>query len=198
MADSVDEDRAELGRLASDRLDQVVAETGMPEAPHALLAETCARLRAGLESHDWQHDLLAVATRVDPRSLPADDEEFWLSFAVRVVHPPGHAAHGPADDEAYADWHALSPADWLGVGEQVLRRGPGAAADADALADYAAQSRSARALRGHDVTSDSLAARFRPADVLWRALGGIDREAQLTQLGAWGIPAALLRAWRVD
>jgi hypothetical protein len=179
-------------------LNEVAAKAGHRPRPDEALRRTCSGLRRGFQDHSWQHDLLAACTRVDPRTLPADDESFWLAFAVRVVDPPGGSAHDAADDEAYADWHALSAADWLGAGTEILRRGPGAPADAEALATYAAESTYARELRAHDVTSDALAARFRPADVLWRALGAIDSEAQLTELGAWGIPRALLCAWKAD
>lgn len=195
MAD-IESGRGTVAERAGARLAAIAAESGPRPRPDDALRQTCSALRSGLQARSWQHDLLAASTRVDPASLPTDDEDFWLTFAIRVVDPPGGSAHDATDDQAYADWHALSAADWLGAGEEILRRGPGAPADAEALATYAAQSAHARELRGHDVTSDALAARFRPADVLWRALGAIDSEARVTELGAWGIPRALARAWQ--
>lgn len=37
---------------------------------------------------------------------------------------------------------------------------------------------------------------FHTVELLWKALGGIDRDARLTPLGLWGLPEALLRAWQ--
>jgi hypothetical protein len=36
---------------------------------------------------------------------------------------------------------------------------------------------------------------FNTVELLWTALGAIDRGARLTALGWWGLPEALLRAW---
>jgi hypothetical protein len=182
----------DAGALAGE-LEQALGGRAVPTAE---LHAACEQLRAGFGSGDWRYDLLAACTRTDPRSLPSDDMELWLTLARGVVRPTADPPHPADDDEAYADWHALSTADWFGAAVELARRGPGAPADAEALATYAATSPIARELRGHSVAFDTLAPRFRPADVMWRALGAIDTDAKLTELGAWGIPAALVSAWR--
>jgi hypothetical protein len=182
----------DVGALA-DELERALGER--PVASEEL-HRACEQLREGFRSGDWRYDLLAACTRTDPRSLPDDDMELWLTLARGVVRPTADPPHPADDDEAYADWHALTAADWFGAALELTRQGPGAPADAEALATYAATSSVARELRGHSVAFDTLAPRFRPADVMWRALRAIDSDARLTELGAWGIPAALVSAWR--
>jgi hypothetical protein len=181
---------------AHQRLAEVLEAVGERPLPADELQQVCHQLREGFEGGDWRYELLAVTTRTDPRSLPDDDQELWLALAVGVIRPGQDPPHAAEDDEAYANWHALQVSDWLGAVAGLARSGPGAPADANALAGYAVGSADVSELRDDEPSLDALAPRFRPADVLWRALGAIDADAELTPLGWWGIPEAALRAWR--
>ena len=138
--------------------------------------DLCA-LSDGFAGPLWQHDLLAACTRVDPAELPADDESFWLAFAVRVVEPPGGSAHEPPMTRPTPTGTHSAPPIGSAQARNSFGAGPVHPADAESLADYAAESVYARELRAHEVTAERSHARFRPADVLWRALGAIDSEA---------------------
>lgn len=130
------------------------------------------------------------------------------------------------DDETHAAWMALQHPDWIGAVVTLARSGPSAPADPDALATYAAafdfeeDAFEPDAFEDdaflHDAMAElddvfdldldldldlrdvelSLSIGFHTVTLLWRLLGAIDEDERLTELGWWGLPEALDRAWR--
>jgi len=202
LLDEVDEDffaewdAAE--QAASDELRAVLAEVGERRRPEAELEGSCRALRAALARGGWPADLMASCGGVDPTDLPSDDAELWLTLAAGVVHPVGEppeddlAEHLDEDDlgglENDVSLIALDHEEWLDVGAALARGGPGTPASAEDLARYAGG-------EDGDDDLDVLVGWFGTVVELWRVLGVINDLEQLTRLGWWGLPEALLRAW---
>jgi hypothetical protein len=184
-------------------LDELLAPLGARACPEADLAAACTRLRARLAEGGWPYDLLAAAGGVDVADLPADDRELWLELAAGVVEcrddPP---ERGPNDDIAYAAWFRLDHPAWIAVVVSLTRAGPGTAADARTLGrlaatfDFEAEPGEEHRLEADPDEVLSCTVGFGTVELLWSALGALDRHAQLTPLGWWGLPEALARAWQ--
>jgi hypothetical protein len=86
---------------------------------------------------------------------------------------------------------ALDHYDWLAVSTALARGGPGTPASADDLARYVSEYDPDEV----DDQADAAAGMFLHVVGLWRVLGAIDDNDTLTQLGWWGIPEAVQRAW---
>ncbi len=54
--------------------------------PTAELSGTCARLREILANPGWPAELLAECGGLDPKQLPADDEDLWITLAASTSH----------------------------------------------------------------------------------------------------------------
>jgi hypothetical protein len=193
-----DEAEADAASYLRERLD---ACRPRPRPDEALRA-AAIRLREELSGVGDRAELLRAVGGVDPSALPDDDEELWLALATGVV-TGGHVPidDGPVTMEGHAAWMALQHADWIGAVVRVAELGPGAAADAHALAHHAVTFDAGdEALDGGpdvDLADEELALSlgFHTVARLWRALGAVDEDERLTELGWWGVPAALFRAW---
>jgi hypothetical protein len=140
---------------------------------------------------------------VQPRNLPADDAELWLRLAAGIVSPEDELPRSQArltasgdydlseDEEAMVALCALDHYDWLAVATALASGGPGTSASADDLARLVSE------YDPDDVDdqADAAAGMFVPAVALWRVLGAVDDDEMLTELGWWGIPEAVRRAW---
>ena len=86
---------------------------------------------------------------------------------------------------------ALDHEEWLEAVAALARGGPGTPASAESLAQFVAGS-------DNDIDDDidALARWFTTVVELWKMLGAVDDVERLTPLGWWGIPEALLQAWR--
>ena len=84
---------------------------------------------------------------------------------------------------------ALDHEEWLDVAAALARGGPGTPASAADLARFAG------AEDDGDDDLDVLVGWFSTVVELWRTLGVINDLEQLTRLGWWGLPEAVLRAW---
>jgi hypothetical protein len=197
-------DAAEAEALAELRsvLDQLPSRP----APENELGAACDLVRAAMGRGDWPTDLLAACGGVDPRSLPPDNQDLWLTLAAGIVSPkdelPGdNEAAGQDEDEDYADLTedeeamvalcALDHYDWLAAASALARGGPGTPADPRALARHVSEYDPDDA----DDQADAAAGMFGHAVGLWQVLGAVDDDDRLTPLGWWGIPEAVQRAW---
>lgn len=201
---------------AREIMAELLADTPPRSPPEAALREACHRLRAGLDTGQWPYDLLRAAGGVDPAQLPPDDAELWLTLATGAVTCRDEPPDG-LDDDAHAAWMTLTHPDWIAPVVTLVRSGPGTAADAESLAQYAV---SFDFEEVDDVDDDigefgefddgavdvgivgeeegaaaALSAGFGVVVLLWSMLGAVDAEERLTPLGCWGLPESLRRAW---
>ena len=196
---------------ALDELREVLAELPERAIPENELHAACNRLRAAMKVAGWPRDLLAACGGLDPRSLPADDAELWLTLAAGLVSPQDElppVAGGGADvddDDLTEDEQAmvalctLEHFDWLAVTAALAKGGPGTPADEDELAQYVTDYEDDEDDAGEDDQDDDedmLDSMFVHVVALWRVLGAVDDDDRLTALGWWGIPEATQRAWR--
>jgi hypothetical protein len=207
VLDEVDEEfltewaEAEADALAELR--ENLSDLPARPVPQAELQRACAHVRRVLQRSDWPRDLLAACGGVRPGDLPADDAELWLRLAAGIVAPKdelpptqkGRTAAGDydltEDEESMVALCALDHYDWLAVATALASGGPGTPASADNLARFVSE------YDPDDVDdqADAAAGMFLPAVALWQVLGAVDDEELLTELGWWGIPEAVQRAW---
>ncbi len=171
--------------------------------PEAELTTACAHVRRVLQRSARPRDLLAACGGVRPADLPADDAELWLRLAAGIVSPEDELPRGQAalaapggydlseDEEAMVALCALDHYDWLAVATALASGGPATPASADDLARIVSE------YDPDDVDdqADAAAGMFQYAVALWQVLGAVDDDERLTELGWWGIPEAVQRAW---
>jgi hypothetical protein len=210
VLDEVDEELltewadAEADALAELR--ENLSELPARPVPSLHLQTACAHVRRVLQGSAWPRDLLAACGGVRTGDLPADDAELWLRLAAGIVSPedelpPGQAGRSPAgeyeltdDEEAMVALCALDHYDWLAVATALASSGPGTSATADDLARFVGE------YDPDDVDdqADAAAGMFLHVVALWRVLGAVDEAEMLTELGWWGIPEAVQRAWELQ
>ncbi len=178
---------------ASAELRELLAELGERPRPDAELQAACRALRTAIKRGGWPADLLSASGGVDPSNLPSDDAELWLTLAAGVVNPVNEPPGGYLEEGFSVT--ALDHEEWLETVAALARGGPGTDASAEDLARFAAGSDDDEDL-DEDGDLDVLAGWFMPVVELWRMLGALDDRERLTPLGWWGIPEALLQAWR--
>jgi len=211
LEESDEEFLAEWAQAEADALAELRENlSGLPvrPVPQADLHAACARVRRVLQQSTWPGDLLAACGGVRPGNLPADDAELWLRLAAGIVSPedelprsharlssPGDTAPGEydlsEDEEAMVALCALDHYDWLAVATALGSGGPGTSASPDDLARFVSD------YDPDDVDdqADAAAGMFVHAVALWRVLGAVDDDELLTELGWWGIPEGVQRAW---
>ena len=194
---------AEAAALAELR-DNLSELPGRP-VPEADLHAASARLRTvlGDGQPQWPGDLLTACAGLGEAPAPPDDAELWLQVAAGIVEPADELAGGQAsdaelaagdlsdDEEAMVALCALDHYDWLAVSTALARGGPGTPAGADDLARFVSEYDPDEV----DDQADAAAGMFLHVVGLWRVLGAVDDDDRLTQLGWWGIPEAVQRAW---
>jgi hypothetical protein len=190
LLDEADEDFVAewdaAGEAASDELRELLTELGERPRPEAELKAACQVLRSALQRGGARADLLAASGGVDPGSLHSNDTELWLSLAAGVVNPVNEPPEGALEDGL--SMIALDHEEWLEAVAALARGGPGTPASAEDLAEFVAGP--------DDDDIEVLAGWFTTVVELWQLLGAVDDFERLTPLGWWGIPEALLRAWR--
>jgi hypothetical protein len=185
---------AEVDEEARAHLAGVLEEVGPRPCPTDALAAAAARLRDEMAAPSWPYDLVAAGLDLAPDDLPHDDTELWLDAAAGAVEPRGEP---PLSTDEAAGWMALDHADWIAAVATLARGGPGTPAGADDLARHAIESDDVDGVYEGDEwdVELSLSVGFGPAVAIWTALGAIDRDERLTELGWWGVPEAVLRAY---
>jgi hypothetical protein len=164
-----------------------------PPLPAADLAAACRRLRAGLGGHDPALETIRRAAGLEP-PLPADDAALWLAAAGALI-----AMRGPSglDPELEAAVMALELADWVGAVVGLVRGGVGANAEPAALVAAINDCPEVEGTVDPD-DADLVELAFEVVLPTWEAIGAVDVDRRLTDLGAWGLPRALARAWGSD
>jgi hypothetical protein len=206
LDESDEEFLAEWAEAEADALAELrenLSELPARPVPEPELHAACARVRRVLARPDWPRDLLAACGGVRPADLPADDAELWLRLAAGIVSPEDELPHTQAgntesgdydlsaDEEAMVALCALDHYDWLAVATALASGGPGTAASADDLARFVSEYDP----DDIDDQADAAASMLLHAVELWRVLGAVDDDEVLTELGWWGIPEAVQRAW---
>ncbi len=134
---------------ALNALDTLLEGVGERPLPQADLSAAATRLREVLARSGWPAELLIECGGVDPKDLPADDTELWLTLAAGVAAPVGSEDWTPGEpgdpddadelsetDSAIASICAIDHFDWLAVISELASGGPGTTASAADLAGY--------------------------------------------------------------
>src|SRR5215218_6531605 len=126
--------------------------------------------------------------------LPADDAALWLAAAGALI-----AMRGPSglDPELEAAVMALELADWVGAVVGLVRGGVGANAEPAALVAAINDCPEVEGTVDPD-DADLVELAFEVVLPTWEAIDAVDVDRRLTDLGAWGLPRALARAWGSD
>lgn len=187
-----DEDDEEFLRESDEADREAAAELrerlpGMDSArvPDGELAAAATRLREGIAQGAWPHDWFRKANSWERRSsLPSDDAELWLAAAASVVSPPGEPGW---ESEMQTFLFTVEQLDWIESITAVVAHGAGAPCSPAALC---------RHLSGLEPDDEFLVeGSFELVMPLWQALGAVTEDLRLTELGVWGLPLSLVRAW---
>jgi hypothetical protein len=180
----------------------VLDEAGERPLPAGDLARACQAVRTAMARRGPAGRLL---TACGGETLPGGDTDLWLTLAAGVVSPAGEALEtegaGELDEvsRAVAALCALEHVDWLGAMSALARGGPGTPASATDLAryvrEYCDEAEGAEDAGEDDFDETAIAELFSYVAGLWSALGATDAAGQLTPLGWWGLPEALLKVW---
>jgi hypothetical protein len=178
---------------AVEVLRQALPPQARPPLPAGDLAAACRRLRAGLGRHDPALEAIRRAAGLEP-PLPADDAVLWLAAAGALI-----AMRGPSglDPELEAAVMALELADWVGAVVGLVRGGVGANAEPAALVAAINDCPEVEGTVDPD-DADLVELAFEVVLPTWEAIDAVDADRRLTELGAWGLPGALARAWGGD
>ena len=131
---------------ALSALDTLLAQAGDRPRPEAELRATATRLREAIARPGWPGELLIECGGLEPKELPSDDMELWLTLAAGVASPVGTDDWSPGDvdddgelgetDSAIAAICAIDHFDWLAAISVLTNGGPGTQASAADLAGY--------------------------------------------------------------
>jgi len=133
---------------ALNSLDAVLARVGERARPAGELRAAATRLREVMSRPGWPAELLIECSGLEPKDLPADDAELWLTLAAGVASPVGSDDWDSAEAELNGDDElsetgstiasicAIDHFDWLAVTSALATGGPGTPASAADLAEY--------------------------------------------------------------
>jgi len=183
-----DEDALEVLLEALPRL----ADTSVP-LPQ--LQAAVARIRAGVADSTWPYDYFRPAANWGAAPLPHDDFECFMDALVSTMLPVGDVEDW--EPEELAAVASLEHADWVGSVVGVVRAGPGASMDPEAMLDYIDNCPELEGDRdpGDDIVIEHA---FEVLMPLWQAIGIVDGERRVTRLGIWALPMLLITAWSVE
>jgi len=153
-------DWAATAAVALESLDELLDLAPMRPLPAGELTAATARLRGYIARAGWPGQMLVAFSGLSEATLPADDQEMWLTLAASVASPQGDPMStedkefaramewaGDEDDTggdeepdelsaAMAAVCALEHFDWLAVMDALVAGGPGTPASAADLARY--------------------------------------------------------------
>jgi hypothetical protein len=178
---------------AVEVLRQALPAPMLAPLPAGELTAACRRLRTGLGRRDPAFETIRRAAGLDPL-LPADDAELWLAAAGALI---AMRESSGLDAELEASVMALELADWVGAVVGLVRGGVGASAEPAALVAAIDACPEVDGTVDPD-DADLVELAFEVVVPTWEAVGAVDADRRLTELGAWGLPRALARAWGSD
>jgi hypothetical protein len=178
---------------AVEVLRQALPAPTLAPPPAGELGAACRRLRSGLDQRDPAVETIRQAAGLN-LPPPADDAELWLAAAGALI-----AMREPSglDPELEASVMALELADWVGAVIGLVRGGVGASAEPAALVAAIDDCPEVDGAVNPDDT-DLVELAFEVVVPTWEAVGAVDADRRLTELGAWGLPRALARALGSD
>ena len=170
---------------------------GINEIPVPLpeLQAAVARLRAGVVSGAWPYDYFRAAANWAAAPLPHDDLECFMDALVSTMLPVDDVEDWEPEDLAAVA--SLEHADWVGSVVGVVRAGPGASIDPEAVLEYIDN---CPELEGDRDPDDDIVIEhaFEVLLPLWQAIGVVDDDRRVTRLGIWALPQLLIAAWSVE
>ncbi|QBI19912.1 SEC-C domain-containing protein [Egibacter rhizosphaerae] len=190
-ADFLDEQWALAHARAAGVLRRHFPEARGVPAPRSGIEGARERLAAAAERGDPALAWGLAAAELDRADLQEADEPTLVRLVAATIELQGDPGGDPEEDSAVM---AIEFADWLSTISHLLLEGPGADADASALAERALADGGPAA----DGDFDLLAYGFELVVPLWQLVGVLDEERRLTELGAWLLPRAACRAWDSD
>ncbi|NYG58595.1 hypothetical protein BJ980_001518 [Nocardioides daedukensis] len=192
--DMLEEQRAAIDAQAASLLAQAWPDLLSDQAPPAVIETVAERIRVGIGS--WPGDYFApeFAEGLPPH---ADAREVWIDCAASTISPLDDPSEERGlDVEESALLASTVHADWLALVLGVVRRGVGAeltgtraVADLLAMDELEGEVEDLDALESH---FSSLVSMMMPR---WQALGALDEQGRLSELGLWGLPRALHVVW---
>lgn len=202
---------------ALELLEELLAELPARTCPEDELRAACERIRDRLATDEPLAQVVRVAGGLAGPELPGDDRELWLSLAAGVVTQQDAPPESALDVDSLVAWSMLEHPDWIAAVVTLARGGPGRPADAGSLAEAATtfefeagddEAEEEEEVDDEEVDDDpwseedrevgkeQLQLGFTTVVRLWQLLGAVDGTERLTDLGWWGLPEALRRAWQ--
>ena len=182
-----DSQRAEAVALLADCLP---LRTRQP-CPDDQLAKAVAFMRTHLHRPELPWTAIAAATGWDGPP-PDEDREFWLDAAFSLAAPRRPL---PLPDELQECLASLELDDWLSTVIELTRAGAGTPVDPQSLLVLSSRCMDVDSGAVEPESAGLMEAAFEVIVPVWQAVGAVADDATLTELGAWGLPLALARAW---
>ncbi|HEY2430935.1 MAG TPA: hypothetical protein VGI06_18510 [Acidimicrobiales bacterium] len=186
----VDDVEAEAWAEAVTLMDECLLPEHRHPCPAAALRAACHIARVAAEEGDgvWTPVAEAAGWSAGP---PADDVDLWTGAAMALIS----VGVDGVDPRAAACLDAMELDDWLSTILELVRAGPGTAADPESLLALSARCLDVDTAAVDPALAPRMLTAFGVLAPVWRALGAVDAAGVLTPLGAWGLPLALARAW---
>ncbi|MFC6082349.1 hypothetical protein [Sphaerisporangium aureirubrum] len=195
--------------FALSELHRVLADLPEPDLPLAELEEAARGLRTLLAEPGYPASVLRACAGFDDGPLPESDIELWLMVAAGVASPVSDIEEDDEDEHRFWDLESelsredaalaalctIHHADWLAAVVELSRRGPGVLASPERIARFVAESEDIDIDMDEPEDLEMTESLFSAVTPLWERLGIVDERSVLTQLGWWGLPKALERAW---
>jgi hypothetical protein len=191
MRPPVDDLEAESWAEAVALLNDCLEPEARWDCPLADLGAACAAARAAAAAGgDGIWALVAEAAGWE-RQPPADDVDLWTGAAMALIS----VAADSMDPHPAECLDRMELDDWLSTILELVRAGPGTPADPTNLLALSASCLDVDTGAVDPEAAPQMLVAFGVLQPVWRALEAIDGSGVLTDLGAWGLPLAVARAW---
>jgi hypothetical protein len=197
--------------FALSELRRVLEDLPEPPFPAADLRFAAAQLRVTLGRAGYPGNVLRACAGLDDAVLPENDQDLWLTVVAGLTAPisdlpdeedaarffdlEGELSH---EDSILASLCAIHHADWLAAVIALARCGPGVLASPERIARFIADSEDIAVELDDPDDVEAMEMLFTAVTPLWANLGIVDKAEVLTNLGWWGLPKALERAWSAE
>jgi hypothetical protein len=148
-------------------------------------------MRTQVRRPDLPWTAIAAAAGWDGR-LPEDDRDFWLDAAFSVAAPRRPL---PLPDELLDCLASLELDDWLSTVIELTRAGAGTPVDPRSLLVLSSRCMDVDSGAVEPASAALMELAFEVVVPVWQAVGAVGEDGTLTELGAWGLPLSLARAW---